>query len=114
MSFWTGFTGRRRQAYHQRGIGRFCGNEVGIGALGRKSDQVYNWIRAYIDENKVFCQLKAAVRACDLHAAGREPETVRQAPGPAGEGGTCLQGQGSGTCVNKAVALSREMGNASA
>ena len=29
-----------------------------MSALGRKSDQVYNWIRAYIDENKFSANLK--------------------------------------------------------
>ena len=85
-----------------------------MSALGRKSDQVYNWIRAYIDENKFSANLKLPSEHVICMRLDVSRETVRQALDRLAREELVYKVRGSGTYINKAVALSREMGNASA
>lgn len=83
-------------------------------AQGRKSDKVYNWIRAYIDENKFNANLKLPSEHVLCRQLVVSRETVRLALDQLSQEGLIYKVRGSGTYINKAAALSREMGNASA
>ncbi len=83
-------------------------------ALNRKTDKVYNWIRAYIDQNKFSANQKipSENELCMRLEVSRE--TVRHALNRLAAEELVCRVKGSGTYINKAVALSHEMGGAAA
>lgn len=80
----------------------------------KKSDKVYNWLRAYIDENKFSANLKLPSENVLCMRLDVSRETVRAASGRLLAEGLIYKVRGSGTFINKAVALSKETGNLTA
>lgn len=82
--------------------------------VGKKTEQVYQWLLAYIDEHKFSSNMKLpsenAIRQ-RLHV-GRE--TVRAALGKLEQDGLIYKKQGSGTYIRKDTALSRNLNTGSA
>lgn len=78
-------------------------------AAEKKSNKVYNWIRAYIDENKFSANLKLPSEHVLCKRLEMSRETVRQALDRLVEEGLIYKVRGSGTYINKAVALSKEV-----
>lgn len=85
-----------------------------MGALDKKSDKVYNWIRAYIDENKFSANLKIPSENVICMRLEVSRETVRQALSRLEAERLVNRVKGSGTYINKAVALSRTQGRQTA
>lgn len=82
--------------------------------LSKKSDKVYNWIRAYIDENKFSSVLKLPSENVICMRLNVSRETVRLALSRLLEERLIYKVKGSGTYINKAVALSKKFGDAAA
>lgn len=80
----------------------------------KKSDKVYNWVRAYIDENKFSANQKLPSENVLCMRLDVSRETVRQALEQLSKEGLIVKIKGSGTYINKTEALSRELGSASA
>lgn len=80
----------------------------------KKSDKVYNWLRAYVDENKFSANLKLPSENVLCMRLGVSRETVRGASGRLEQEGLIYKVRGSGTYINKAVALSKDVGNQTA
>lgn len=80
----------------------------------KKSNKVYNWVRAYIDENKFSgnCKIPSEHVLCMKLDVSRV--TVRLALDRLLEEGLVYKIRGSGTYFNKAAALSRELGKPTA
>lgn len=85
-----------------------------MGALDKKSDKVYNWIRAYIDENKFSANLKIPSENVICMRLEVSRETARQALSRLEAERLVNRVKGSGTYINKAVALSRTQGRQTA
>lgn len=85
-----------------------------MSASDRKSDKVYNWVRAYIDQNKFSANLKIPSENVICMRLEVSRETVRQALNRLACEDLIRRVKGSGTYINKAVALSREVGHAAA
>lgn len=83
-------------------------------AMDKKSTRVYNWIRAYIDENKFSANLKLPSENVLCKRLEVSRETVRLALERLAQEGLIYKIQGSGTYINKAVALSKEVSDESA
>lgn len=80
----------------------------------KKTDKVYNWVRAYIDENKFSANLKIPSENVLCMRLEVSRETVRQALDRLAKEELIHRVKGSGTYINKAVALSREPGRSNA
>lgn len=80
----------------------------------KKTDKVYNWVRAYIDENKFSANLKIPSENVLCMRLEVSRETVRQALDRLAGEKLIHRVKGSGTYINKAVALSRAPGQSSA
>ena len=81
-----------------------------MGIEEKKSEQVYLWIRAYIDENKFSSNTKLPSENALSHRLSVSRETVRVAFERLAAEGVVHKVRGSGTYINKEVALSRELG----
>lgn len=79
-----------------------------------KSEQVYRWLLAYIDENKFSDNLKLPSENALCRRLDVSRETVRSALDRMNREGLIHKVKGSGTYINKEVALSRELGAGSA
>lgn len=60
---------------------------------GKKADEVYRWLMAYIDENKFSCNLKLPSENALCRRLDMSRETVRRF-GPDGPGGAGAAGEG--------------------
>ncbi|WP_297997657.1 GntR family transcriptional regulator, partial [uncultured Oscillibacter sp.] len=78
--------------------------------LDRKSEMVYRWVRAYIEENKFSSNTKIPSETVLTRKLSVSRETVRRALSRLTEEGLLLRVKGSGTYINKEVALSWELG----
>lgn len=88
--------------------------ESGKRAHSSKSDKVYNWLRAYIDQNKFSANLKLPSENVLCRRLDVSRETVRAAMGRLADESLVTKVKGSGTYINKAVALSRKQGSLTA
>lgn len=79
-----------------------------------KADKVYNWLRAYIDENKFSANLKLPSENVVSMRLDVSRETVRVAMSRLAREELVMKVKGSGTYINKAVALSKKRGSAAA
>lgn len=79
-----------------------------------KADKVYNWLRAYIDENKFSANLKVPSENELSMRLDVSRETVRAAMERLAQESLIVKVKGSGTYINKAVALSRNRGSLTA
>lgn len=79
-----------------------------------KADKVYNWLRAYIDENKFSANLKLPSENVVSMRLDVSRETVRSAMDRLVQEELIIKVKGSGTYINKAVALSKKPGSATA
>lgn len=77
----------------------------------KKTDRVYNWLRAYIDENKFSEQLKLPSENVLCMRLDVSRETVRAAMKRLADEELIIKQRGSGTYINKAVALSQNVGS---
>ena len=78
--------------------------------LDRKSELVYRWVRAYIEENKFSSNTKIPSETVLTRKLSVSRETVRRALSRLAEEGLLLRVKGSGTYINKEEALSWELG----
>ena len=78
--------------------------------LDRKSEMVYRWVRAYIEENKFSSNTKIPSETVLTRKLSVSRETVRRALSRLAEEGLLLRVKGSGTFINKEEALSWELG----
>ena len=78
--------------------------------LDRKSEMVYFWVRAYIEENKFSSNTKIPSETVLTRKLSVSRETVRRALSRLTEEGLLLRVKGSGTYINKEEALSWELG----
>lgn len=85
-----------------------------MGVPDKKSDKVYNWVRAYIDQNKFSANLKIPSENVISMRLEVSRETVRHALERLAGEGLVTRVKGSGTYINKAAALSREPGRQTA
>ena len=83
-------------------------------ALETKTEQVYRWILAYIDENKFAGSQKLPSENAIRRRLSVSRETVRSAFDRLAQEGVIYKIKGSGTYFNKDLALSREMNTGSA
>lgn len=83
-------------------------------APDNKTNKVYNWVQAYIDENKFSANLKLPSENVLCMRLDVSRETVRQALARLAGEGLIVRVKGSGTYINKAVALSHKPGQSSA
>ena len=81
-----------------------------MGTLDKKSEQVYLWMRSYIDENKFVNNPKLPSENVISHRLSVSRETVRTALARLVEEGLVRKVKGSGTYINKEVALTKELG----
>ncbi len=81
-----------------------------MGALDKKSEQIYIWMRSYIDENKFADNSKLPSENVISHRLKVSRETVRTALARLAEEGLIRKVKGSGTYINKEVALTKELG----
>ncbi len=81
-----------------------------MGTLDKKSEQAYLWVRAYIDENKFANNSKIPSENVISHRLSVSRETVRTALARLTEEGLIRKVKGSGTYINKEVALTKELG----
>lgn len=79
--------------------------------VNKKSDKVYNWLRAYIDENMFSARQKLPSEHELCLRLNVSRETVRQAMDRLDRESLIYKVRGSGTYMNKAAALSRDTGN---
>lgn len=80
----------------------------------KKTDKVYNWLRAYIDENKFSSNLKLPSENVLCLRLEVSRETVRSASRRLICENLIYKIKGSGTFINKAEALSKEAGGLTA
>ena len=80
-----------------------------MGISDKKSEQVYRWILAYIDEKKFSGNLKLPSENALCRRLEVSRETVRSALDQMVQEGLIHKVKGSGTYFNKEVALSREL-----
>lgn len=80
----------------------------------KKSEQVYRWLTSYIDETKFSGNLKLPSENALCRRLNISRETVRSALDRLAQEGVIRKIKGSGTYINKDVALSRELGTGSA
>lgn len=76
----------------------------------RKSEMVYLWVRAYIDENKFSSNTRIPSENALSRRLSVSRETVRTALDRLAEEGLLRKVKGSGTYINKEEALSFELG----
>ena len=76
---------------------------------GKKAEQVYRWLLAYIEENKFLGQLKLPSENALCRKLNVSRSTVRSALEGMEQEELIYRIKGSGTYVNKEVALSREL-----
>lgn len=81
------------------------------GAGGKKNDKVYNWIRAYIDENRFSGSSKLPSENVLCMKFNISRETVRSAFNRLKEEGLIYKIRGSGTYFNKEATLTDKRGN---
>ncbi len=74
-----------------------------MGTLDKKSEQVYLWMRSYIDENKFVNNPKLPSENVISHRLSVSRETVRTALARLVEEGLVRKVKGSGTYINKEV-----------
>lgn len=79
-----------------------------------KVDKVYNWLRAYIDENKFSANLKLPSENVVSMRLDVSRETVRAAMERLAQENLINKIKGSGTYINKDVASSKNRGSAAA
>lgn len=82
--------------------------------MDSKPNRVYNWIRAYIDENKFSANQKLPSENVLCKRLEVCRETVRLALGRLALEGLIYKIRGSGTYINKAVALSKSVRDSAA
>ena len=80
----------------------------------KKSEQVYRWLTSYIDETKFSGNLRLPSENALCRRLNMSRETVRSALDHLAQEGVIRKIKGSGTYINKDVALSRELGTGSA
>ena len=85
-----------------------------MAGAGKKTERVYQWLTAYIDEMKFSGNLKLPSENALCRRLNMSRETVRAALDQLAQEGVIQKVKGSGTYVNKEVALSRELGTGSA
>lgn len=78
--------------------------------LDRKSEMVYLWVRAYIEENKFSSNTKIPSENTLSRKLSVSRETVRRALERLTEEGLLIRVKGSGTYIDKEEALSWELG----
>ena len=78
--------------------------------MDRKSETVYLWVRAYIEENRFSSNSKIPSENALCRRLSVSRETVRRALDRLVEEGLLRRVRGSGTYINKEAALSRELG----
>lgn len=83
-------------------------------AFNKKSEQVYNWILVYIDKNKFSDNWKLPSEHSLCRRLDVSRETVRAAMEQLVKEGLIYKIKGSGTFVNKEMALSRELATGNA
>lgn len=76
---------------------------------GKKSEEVYRWLMAYIDENKFSSNLKLPSENALCRRLDLSRETVRTALDRMEREGLVRRVKGSGTYINNEIALSREL-----
>ena len=81
---------------------------------GKKAEEVYRWLMAYIDENKFSGNLKLPSENALCRRLDMSRETVRAALDRMAQEGLVRRVKGSGTYINKEIALSRELDTGSA
>ncbi len=81
---------------------------------GKKAEEVYRWLMAYIDENKFSGNLKLPSENALCRRLDMSRETVRAALDRMAQEGLVKRVKGSGTYINKEIALSRELDTGSA
>ena len=81
---------------------------------GKKAEEVYRWLMAYIDENKFSGNLRLPSENALCRRLDVSRETVRCALDRIAREGLVCRVKGSGTYINKETALSRELGSGSA
>ena len=81
---------------------------------GKKTEEVYRWLMAYIDENKFSGNLRLPSENALCRRLDMSRETVRAALDRMAQEGLVRRVKGSGTYINKEIALSRELGIGSA
>ena len=77
---------------------------------GKKAEEVYRWLMAYIDENKFSGNLRLPSENALCRRLDVSRETVRCALDRIAREGLVCRVKGSGTYINKETALSRELG----
>lgn len=77
-----------------------------MGKYGRKSDETYNWLRSYIDENKFLVNNRLPSETILCNKFSVSIETVRFAEERLQKDGLIYKVRRSGTYINKATALS--------
>ena len=85
-----------------------------MAGAGKKAEEVYRWLLAYIDENKFSSNLKLPSENALCRRLDVSRETVRTALDQLLREGLIHKVQGSGTFFNKEIALSRELDTGSA
>lgn len=80
-----------------------------MGVSDKKSEHVYRWVLAYIDENKFSSNQKLPSENALCRRLDVSRETVRSALDRMVREGLIYKVRGSGTYFNKEVALSYEM-----
>lgn len=85
-----------------------------MGVSDRKSEQVYRWLLAYIDENKFSGNQKLPSENALCRRLNISRETVRVAMDQLVQEGLIYRVKGSGTYFHKDQALSREMSDENA
>ena len=78
--------------------------------MDRKSETVYLWVRAYIEENRFSSNSRIPSENALCRRLSVSRETVRRALDRLVEEGLLRRVRGSGTYINKEAALSRELG----
>ena len=81
-----------------------------MGVSNRKTEQVYLWMRSYIDENKFADNSKLPSENVLSRRLSVSRETVRTAFDRLAKEDLIRKVKGSGTYINKEVALTRELG----
>ena len=78
-----------------------------MAGAGKKTEQVYQWLTAYIDEMKFSGNLKLPSENALCRRLNMSRETVRSALDQLAQEGVIQKVKGSRTDVEKEVALSR-------
>ena len=81
-----------------------------MSGMDRKSEAVYLWVRAYIEENKFSNSSKIPSENALSRRLSVSRETVRRALDRLTQEGLLRRVRGSGTYINKGAALSWELG----